>query len=522
MSSHPQTKSIVPVCPGNFLVGASCLGILLLAVATGCNPSPAPPKAAATQPNKQSPTRETWDVCYLQGVRVGFVQTSVYRETLEGQPVDRIECRNEIEVKRYGQASKMKIQYTSFERPNGELLRFESVLDMGPQPKRTAGRVVGKRLELVSDEQRRKTPSSLSWSPDYGGFNAMEQSLLRKPMEPGERRTLESLLPGFIQLATVELLARQWEKIDLPSGSQELLRIDAVLILPDAQKIQQTLWADRRGELRKTYSKEMNMVTLRTTKADALKPDSGGLLDINIKTAVKPDRTIPNAHETKKIRYRLRLDGDDPAKAFPVGPTQQIQSIDANTAELTVFSIRAGRKDGNAEAPADLPTEADRQSNSMIQSDDRLVASLAEGAVAKETNPWQTALILEKFVHSYISQKDFSQVFASAAEAAKSKEGDCTEHAVLLAALCRAKRIPARVAVGLVYTNRDTFEYHMWVEAYIDGRWIPLDATLGHGGIGAAHLKVAHSNLQGNSMYSSFLPVVQVVGRLKVEVLDIE
>jgi transglutaminase-like putative cysteine protease len=62
----------------------------------------------------------------------------------------------------------------------------------------------------------------------------------------------------------------------------------------------------------------------------------------------------------------------------------------------------------------------------------------------------------------------------------------------------------------------------MWVEAYFDGRWVPLDATLGHGGIGAAHLKIAHSNLQGASMYSSFLPVVQVVGRLKIEVIGVE
>jgi hypothetical protein len=498
-------------------------------LAVGCKPSAAPPKTIATPPKKQSLTRETWDVCYLQGVRVGFVQTTIYRETLDGQPVDRIESRNEIEVKRYEQAAKMKIQYTSFERPNGELLRFESVLEMGPQPKRTVGRVVGKRLELESDDRGRKTPSSLSWSPEYGGFNAMEQSLLRKPMEPGERRMLESLLPGFVQIATVELLARQWEKVDLHGGLQELLRIDAVSILPDAQKIQQTLWADRRGELLKTYSKEMNMVTLRTTKADALKPNAGQLFDINVQTAIKLDRAIPKAHETKTIRYRLQLDGDDPAKAFPAGPTQQIRSIDASTAELTVFSIRAGRKDGNAEAHSDPPTEADRQPNSMIQSDDPLVVSLAEQAAGQETDPWQTALKLEKFVHEYISLKDFSQVFASAAEAAKTKEGDCTEHAVLLAALCRAKKIPARVAIGLVYADRRTpkgtspeFAYHMWAEAYLDGRWVPLDATLGRGGIGAAHLKVAHSNLQGNSMYSSFLPVVQVVGRLKAEVLQVE
>ena len=42
---------------------------------------------------------------------------------------------------------------------------------------------------------------------------------------------------------------------------------------------------------------------------------------------------------------------------------------------------------------------------------------------------------------------------ATAAEVARSREGDCTEHAVLLAALARARGIPARVAMGLVYVR---------------------------------------------------------------------
>ena len=74
---------------------------------------------------------------------------------------------------------------------------------------------------------------------------------------------------------------------------------------------------------------------------------------------------------------------------------------------------------------------------------------------------------------------------------AESREGDCTEHAVLLAALARACGIPARVAIGLVYVDQaGGFGYHMWTEMYLSGHWIPLDATLGQGGIGAAHLKL--------------------------------
>ena len=145
----------------------------------------------------------------------------------------------------------------------------------------------------------------------------------------------------------------------------------------------------------------------------------------------------------------------------------------------------------------------------------------AKKAVDGETDPWRAAVALERYVDREVKDKNLTQAFATAAEVAKSREGDCTEHAVFLAALCRARGIPARVAIGLVYMQgAGAFGYHMWTEAYIDRRWIPIDATLAQGGIGAGHLEIAHTNLKGASAYSAFLPVVQILGRLKIEIVD--
>ena len=92
---------------------------------------------------------------------------------------------------------------------------------------------------------------------------------------------------------------------------------------------------------------------------------------------------------------------------------------------------------------------------------------------------------------------------------------------MLLAALARASGIPSRVAIGLVYVERSAgFGYHMWTEVYLDGQWYPLDATIGQGGIGPAHIKLVDSSLDGASAYSAFLPVAKVVGQLKISVLD--
>jgi transglutaminase-like putative cysteine protease len=158
----------------------------------------------------------------------------------------------------------------------------------------------------------------------------------------------------------------------------------------------------------------------------------------------------------------------------------------------------------------------------MIQSDDSKVRELASSMVATD-DPWLAAVAVEKFVHDYVREKDFSTAFATAADVARERSGDCTEHAVLTAALCRARGIPARIMVGLVYVSKlQGFGFHMWNEVWVGDRWVPIDATIGRGGIGATHLALARTSLDAEDSFASFLPVVQVIGRLKLEVLEAE
>src|SRR5204863_9269550 len=73
---------------------------------------------------------------------------------------------------------------------------------------------------------------------------------------------------------------------------------------------------------------------------------------------------------------------------------------------------------------------------------------------------------------------------ASGQEAEARRAGDCTEAAVLRAALGPAAGIPARVASCLVYSRDayhgvgNVFTPHSWVLAYVDGQWRSFDAAL--------------------------------------------
>lgn len=82
--------------------------------------------------------------------------------------------------------------------------------------------------------------------------------------------------------------------------------------------------------------------------------------------------------------------------------------------------------------------------------------------------------------------------------------GDCTEAAVLLAALGRAAGIPTRVVSGLVYSRENyhrignVFTPHSWVLGYTDGKWRSFDAALDR--FDATHIALVVSDGDANSI----------------------
>jgi transglutaminase-like putative cysteine protease len=234
-------------------------------------------------------------------------------------------------------------------------------------------------------------------------------------------------------------------------------------------------------------------------------------------------KKMEKAHQSRRATYRVTFTSGDPSQSFSPGATQLVRKIDEHTIELQVRSLRPNN-DLGSEFPSDQPpTDDDRVPNSLIQSDDPGVDAIAKSIAPGKTEFWEVAVALEQHVRQHVATKGFSQALASAADVARSGEGDCTEHAVLLAALCRAKQIPARVAIGLVYfPAADGFAYHMWTEAWNHDRWIPLDATLGLGGIGAAHLRITSSSLKGADPLSQFLPVFRLIGNIQLQLISSE
>ena len=61
----------------------------------------------------------------------------------------------------------------------------------------------------------------------------------------------------------------------------------------------------------------------------------------------------------------------------------------------------------------------------------------------------------------------------------------------------------------------------MWNEVYVNRRWVAVDSAYDQSQVDAAHIKLSDSSLDGVAPFESFLPVTRVIGKLKMEVVEI-
>ena len=505
--------------------------LLALALALGlpgCQPvdSDAEPATASSPdiaPRTAQPhtTQEMWDLMTIKGQPVGYQLTRIQDVVRDGQPLREVNVRSQLTLQRFGQTTRQQMEIASLETPDGRLLQFRCTLSGGQGSLQTTAVRQDDMLQLTTTAEGKSQSWSLPLPADCGGLFAVENSLLQQPLQPGESRSLQTVVPVLHLVGTVRLRAVDRESTELWGATRKLLQIESHLALPDGQTLESQLWTDAQGQILKSQIPALQQVAYRVDRETALQSSQLPTLDLTDFSLVRVSRALAQPHQTDRIRYLARLATEDPSRVFPVTPSQSVQRIDERTAQITVTAPRRGVL---PTSPASRPAEEqDLLPSPLIQSDDATVRQLAQRCAEADADPRTVALAVERFVHEAVDEKNFTTAFATAAEVARSREGDCTEHAVLTAALCRARGIPARVVVGLVYVPaQQAFAFHMWDEAWIEDQWLPLDATLGPQGMGADHLTLGSSALDSSQAFSGFLPVIRVLGQLQLEIVDVQ
>jgi hypothetical protein len=461
--------------------------------------------------------REKWESAFIGSDRIGYFHTVTRQTAASGQTILHTRQHGKLTIQRFGQKMSMETISDFFELADGRLYSTLSQSQIASEVTKSQGTLVGPgKFRVTINSKGNKLEETLDWPAGILGPHAQEESIRNQKLAPGEKRNFKTFLPELNVVSTRTLQAKEKAETPLPGGKTgNLLEVKETT---DAAPIESSLWLDEAGETVKMSMPlaGFQMTTYRTTKEDALQATDGGQTDLGYQTLVKPDKPIPHAHSLPSATYRLRFADQAAADSIPESAHQKILSKEGPTLVVRIQRARPENK------PAPSPGDEFLGNNSYIQPDNPKIHAVVDEATKGYEDPWEKANLLEAWVDGHMTNQDFSIGFASSNEIIDTRRGDCTEHAVLLAALCRAAGIPARVAMGLVYLEQSSsFGYHMWTEVFIGGNWYALDGTIGQGSIGAGHIKIADGSLKGVDANSTFLPIFKVIGKLQIELVSL-
>lgn len=171
-------------------------------------------------------------------------------------------------------------------------------------------------------------------------------------------------------------------------------------------------------------------------------------------------------------RFEVRLFHKEPGILASYLATERSYLIIENKDYLAITSDRYSfpRKTGGIEIKSSFINDYDQEMFQRIRKE----ITAAYGAAPGDAD-------LVEFVNKYIEKKSYTRGFDVASRVVEKREGDCTEHAVLLVSLMRMFKIPAKMVFGIkMFKFEDGYGAfgHAWVEYIHKGKWKAADPTL--------------------------------------------
>jgi hypothetical protein len=417
------------------------------------------------------------------------------------------------------------MQQIDYETPDGRPQRVDSVQRLGGMEQKVEGVITLEqqagqnapakgKLQATVTSAGQTTNQSLPWPEGALLSEGMRLLTLKMGLAEGTKYTVKMYDVSTLSAMDLHVAVGKTEPLDLLGRVVEATRIESAL---------------------ETIGGELNQVTYVDQESNTLKmiaPIGGLKVEVLScsKDAAFTKPEIFDAFATMVLQSPSDL-GDLSAAASATYVLAAQNDAKLNIPALDCQSVAktsGGKYVVTVSRPADagdfaLPYQGDDQAaikalegSRYVQSHEPVIQQLAAKARGDAKTASQAAKRLERFVNQYITKKDLSVGYASALEVVKSRQGDCTEHAVLLAALCQASGLPARVCVGLTYVpefagQKNLFGPHAWVEVYMGKKWVGLDAALPGWNVG--HLALA----SGNGNPEDFFGMVNTMGNFKIE-----
>jgi hypothetical protein len=275
--------------------------------------------------------------------------------------------------------------------------------------------------------------------------------------------------------------------------------IDALKVHVEVMGAVMTAWLDKDGEVLQERGL-LGFTLKRVSREEALDGrETGAGPDLTRLVSVGADRTI--ASPQKLTRLCLAIGGVPPS-LFLDGDRQTYQDR-----ELIIRRESLPDPEKITEKTASFSLAA----TPFIESDHPEILRAVSGIVSPTDRPLEKARKLVAWVYDTIEKRPVLSV-PSAVETLRQGQGDCNEHAVLLAALARAAGIPAQVEAGLVYLN-GRFYYHAWNALFL-GRWITADALMNQLPADVTHVRLVRGEPVGQ------MDLLGTIGNLSLSIRE--
>ena len=413
---------------------------------------------------------------------------------------------------------------TGIETAEGKPLGFELVHELAAMTMKVTGTIDKQgTLNLTTTSMGAEQKSTLQWPSGAVMAEGLRLLSLKQGLKEGSQYSARIFSPGFLQALDVQIHVGPKQNIDLLGRVVTLTEVTTTYSITGAGEIVSTSYVDQNLRTQKdiTSIAGMKVEMIACTKEFALSENE--VFEVIDKVFLASPRPLDNVGLAKSIVYHL-------------SPTKEVDLIIPSNDNQKV-SASGGLKTGTVIVtvePVITPTGARfpykgknktvleaMQPNRFLQSDRKEIMDLACRAVGDTKDAAEAAKKIESFVAKYIKKGNLSVGYATAVEVAASRQGDCSEFAVLTAAMCRAVGIPAQVAVGVAYVKewqdlRDCFGPHAWVQAYVGDKWICLDAafkSVGLDGYGPGHIILA----VGNGEPADFFNLITTLGQFKID-----
>ncbi len=454
-----------------------------------------------------APPTQQWFTVLLDGRKTGTFETT--RQEDAGKVVSTQTL--DLVLERAGSRVALHTSESTTESLAGAPLAFSSTSRLSGTESRIDGRVAGGRVAIVTRSGAQSRPQEMAWPAGALLTEGLRLQALQAGLDAGTHYASLAFQPSGLQVSHITSRVGAAEQVDLPAGTRTLVPIDQDIRL-GGTTIHARAWVDAQLTVHK-----MTLPILGTERpllacdhAGARAPNQPA--DLLARTLVRAPRPLRPSELAGDLRYTIV--SRDAAGAGPLPQTGE-QAVQANGQGWRVDVSRHARP--GREPP---PRAADSQPNDWLQSNAPELRELARRAYGDARDPTARMQRMETFVRGYIVDKSLDVGYASALEVARHPEGDCTEHALLLAALGRAAGIPTRVAYGLAWApgfagHQRVFVPHAWTQAWVGDRWRSYDAALD--GFDAGHITLA----VGDGDPWRFYAGIDLLGRLTISRIEV-